>query len=145
MTTTAPANTAPEYTESSVQSNDHGAWQAAIARAPKSGISVSEAAAAYAAKRLQKRGTPLSAVRMGVKGGSCSGYSYVIQFDDDGPRERDYAYVVNGVRFVIDKKSFAFLAGSTLDYERSLMFEGFKFRNPQEASTCGCGHSFTVK
>jgi iron-sulfur cluster assembly protein len=54
-------------------------------------------------------------------------------------------YEAGGVRFYVDKKSFVYLAGSVLDYEQTLMFQGFKFKNPQEASSCGCGHSFTVK
>jgi iron-sulfur cluster assembly protein len=84
-------------------------------------------------------------VRLGVKGGGCSGFSYVIAFEDTPPKERDTVYDADGVRFYVDKKSFVYLAGSTLDYEQTLMFQGFKFKNPQEASSCGCGHSFTVR
>jgi iron-sulfur cluster assembly protein len=51
----------------------------------------------------------------------------------------------DGVRFYVDKKSFVYLAGSALDFEKTLVFQGFKFKNPQEASRCGCGHSFTVR
>jgi iron-sulfur cluster assembly protein len=112
---------------------------------PRLSISVSPAAAEYAKKRLIQRGTPDAIVRLGVKGGSCSGYSYVIQFDDEPPRERDTVYEEGGVKFVIDKKSLVYLAGSLLDFEKTVMFQGFKFRNPQEASSCGCGHSFSVK
>jgi iron-sulfur cluster assembly protein len=108
-------------------------------------VAVSDAAAEYARAKLEKRGTPGAAVRLGVKGAGCSGFSYVIQFEDDPPRERDRVFEHRGVRFVVDKKSLIFLAGSRLDYEKTLMFQGFKFKNPQEASTCGCGHSFTVK
>jgi iron-sulfur cluster assembly protein len=54
-------------------------------------------------------------------------------------------YEVDGVKFYVDKKSLVYLAGSMLDYEKTLMFQGFKFRNPNEATSCGCGHSFTVK
>jgi iron-sulfur cluster assembly protein len=82
---------------------------------------------------------------LGVKGGSCSGYSYVIQYDDKEPKARDYVYEAGGVRFFVDKKSFIFLAGSTLDYEHTLMFQGFKFVNPKETQRCGCGHSFNVR
>lgn len=112
---------------------------------PKKGIVISEGAAEFAKKRLEKRGTPDAAIRLGVKGGSCSGYSYVIQYEDKEPRERDYVYEKNGVRFIVDKKSFLFLAGSTLEYENTLMFQGFKFVNPQETQKCGCGHSFNVR
>ncbi len=69
----------------------------------------------------------------------------MIEFSDDRPRERDIVYDADGVRFDVDKKSFVYLAGSALDFEKTLVFSGFKFKNPQEASRCGCGHSFTVR
>lgn len=112
---------------------------------PKNGIVISDGAAEFARKRLDKRGTPDASIRLGVKGGSCSGYSYVIQYEDKAPRDRDYVYEKNGIRFVVDKKSFLFLAGSTLEYENTLMFQGFKFVNPHETQKCGCGHSFNVR
>jgi len=121
------------------------AFEAALGRTPASGIVITSTAASYARQKLEKRGTPDALVRLGIKGGGCSGFSYVIQFDDGEPKERDYAYLVDGVRFVLDKKSFLYLAGTTFDFEKSLMFQGFKFRNPNEATNCGCGHSFTVK
>jgi iron-sulfur cluster assembly protein len=54
-------------------------------------------------------------------------------------------FEAGGVRFYVDKKSIVYLAGSVLDFEKTLVFQGFKFKNPQEASRCGCGHSFQVK
>jgi iron-sulfur cluster assembly protein len=113
--------------------------------AEKKGIVITDKAVEFAKKKLAARGTPDAAIRLGIKGGGCSGFSYVIQFEDDPPRERDRVYEAGGVRFIVDKKSLIYLAGSALDYEATLMFQGFKFRNPQEASSCGCGHSFTVK
>lgn len=115
--------------------------------APKGlkGIHVTPAAVEYAKQRLAKRGTPNAAVRLGVKGGGCSGFSYVIEFSDDEPRSRDTVSEYDGVKFYVDKKSLIYLNDSTLDYVNSVMFRGFKFLNPQEASKCGCGHSFTVK
>ncbi len=121
------------------------AWTAAFARTPKKGLIITLAAAEYARTKLEKRETLAAAVRLGIKGGGCSGFSYVIQFDDDAPKARDYAYEVDNIRFIVDKKSLVYLAGSALDYEKTLMFQGFKFKNPNEASSCGCGHSFTVK
>jgi iron-sulfur cluster assembly protein len=108
-------------------------------------MSIAPAAAVFARQKLAQRGTPDAAVRLGIKGGGCSGFSYVIQFDDEPARERDTVYEVDGVKFYVDKKSLVYLAGSMLDYEKTLMFQGFKFRNPNEATSCGCGHSFTVK
>ena len=108
-------------------------------------VTISDGAVEYAKKRLAQRGTPNAAIRLGVRGGGCSGFSYVIEFADDPPRDRDIVYDAGGVRFYVDKKSFVYLAGSVLDFEKSLVFSGFKFKNPQEASRCGCGHSFQVK
>ncbi|MFZ5893252.1 MAG: HesB/IscA family protein [Myxococcota bacterium] len=116
-----------------------------LAPSSKRTIHVSDAAVVFAREKLAQRGTPDAAVRLGIRGGGCSGFSYVIQFEDEPPRERDHVFEFGGVRFLVDKKSLIYLAGSTLDYEKTLMFQGFKFRNPNEATSCGCGHSFTVK
>jgi iron-sulfur cluster assembly protein len=110
----------------------------------KSGA-ISDGAVESAKKRLAQRGTPEAAIRLGVRGGGCSGFSYVIEFADDPPRDRDLVFEAGGVRFYVDKKSIVYLAGSVLDFEKTLVFSGFKFKNPQEASRCGCGHSFQVK
>jgi len=117
----------------------------APAATAKKTVTITDAAVEYAKKRLAQRGTPDAAIRLGVRGGGCSGFSYVIEFSDDPPRERDLVYDAGGVRFYVDKKSFVYLAGSALDFEKTLVFQGFKFKNPQEASRCGCGHSFTVR
>lgn len=108
-------------------------------------VHITAEAVKYAKKRLAARGTPDAAVRLGVRGGGCSGFNYVIEFSDDPPRAKDTVSELEGVKFYVDKKSLIYLAGSTLDYEHTLMFQGFRFRNPQEASRCGCGHSFTVR
>lgn len=111
----------------------------------KKTVTITDTAVEYAKKRLAQRGTPDAAIRLGVRGGGCSGFSYVIEFSDEPPRERDLVFEAGGVRFFVDKKSFVYLAGSALDFEKTLVFQGFKFKNPQEASRCGCGHSFTVR
>jgi iron-sulfur cluster assembly protein len=108
-------------------------------------VHITAEAVKYAKKRLAARGTPDAAVRFGVRGGGCSGFNYVIEFSDDPPRVKDTVCELDGVKFYVDKKSLIYLAGSTLDYEHTLMFQGFRFRNPQEATRCGCGHSFTVR
>lgn len=107
-------------------------------------FSVTNTAIDAAKLRLEKRGTPNASVRLGVKGGGCSGYSYVVKYDDDAPAETDLVIETNGAKFLIDNKSLPILQGATLDYVKSLMYEGFKFINPLEASTCGCGTSFTI-
>ncbi len=133
-------------TESETPAPAAAAPSAKNAHAPdKASLNISDGAVVFAKEKLAKRGTPDAAIRLGIKGGGCSGFSYVIAFEDDPPRERDRVFEADGVRFIVDKKSLIYLAGSLLDYERTLMFQGFKFRNPNEATSCGCGHSFTVK
>jgi iron-sulfur cluster assembly protein len=116
----------------------------AAAAAPPKGIALTEAAVRYARQKLEKRGTPDAALRVGVRGGGCAGYTYVIEFADEGPSARDRMFEFDGLRVYVDKKSLILLAGTVLDYERTLMFQGFKFVNPQASSSCNCGHSFTV-
>ncbi len=106
-------------------------------------ISVTPRAVAKAREALAKRGTPDAALRLGVKGGGCSGFSYVIEFAD-APAARDKVFEFDGLRVVVDPKSLVFLNGTTLDYEVKLMAHGFKFVNPNEAAGCGCGSSFGV-
>jgi len=115
----------------------------------KKTIGVTQAAVDAMRTNLGKRGTPDAAIRVGIRGGGCSGFSYVIEFDDDGPRKGDQVLEFpeegkSTVRVYCDKKSILYLGGSVLDWEKTLMFQGFKFKNPKEASRCGCGHSFTV-
>ena len=82
-------------------------------------------------------------LRLGIKGGGCSGLSYSITFDSH-PRERDRIYTFEGVRIFVDPKSFLFLNGMTLDYEETLMRQGFNFINPNSSRSCGCGSSFSA-
>jgi iron-sulfur cluster assembly protein len=84
-----------------------------------------------------------TALRVGVKGGGCSGFSYTLGFDDQ-LSETDQVTHADGVRLVCDPKSFLYLNGTQLDFEDNLMGRGFKFGNPNASKTCGCGESFTV-
>jgi len=81
-------------------------------------------------------------LRLGVQGGGCSGLSYNIRFDTQ-PRERDRVYDYDGVRVFVDPKSFIYLNGMTLDYEETLIRQGFNFINPNSTKSCGCGSSFS--
>lgn len=82
-------------------------------------------------------------LRLGVKGGGCSGMTYVLAFDEK-PSERDVLYRQEGIDICIDPKSRFYLSGTTLDFSDGLNGRGFVFNNPQAAKTCGCGHSFGV-
>ncbi len=84
-----------------------------------------------------------TALRVGVKGGGCSGFSYTLGFDDQ-INEMDQVNTVDGVSVVCDPKSFLYLNGTEIDFEDNLMGRGFKFGNPNANNTCGCGESFAV-
>jgi iron-sulfur cluster assembly protein len=107
------------------------------------GVRLTPKAIAMAKSALVKRGTPDAWLRLGVRGGGCSGVSYAIEFCDKS-RERDNVYDFDGLRVLVDPKSLVYLRGSVLDYEVTLMQHGFKFVNPNEKSGCGCGESFSV-
>lgn len=108
------------------------------------GIALTPKALEMAKSKLAKRGTPEAAIRLGLRGGGCSGFTYVLEFSDDPPRARDRVFEFDGLRIYVDPKSFVYLAGTVLDWEQKLMQQGFKFRNPHEVSGCTCGHSFSV-
>ena len=82
-------------------------------------------------------------VRVGVKSGGCSGLSYDLKFDKD-QFDGDKVFEDNGVKIIVDKKSFLYLIGTTLDYSGGLNGTGFVFKNPNANRTCGCGESFSL-
>jgi iron-sulfur cluster assembly protein len=101
--------------------------------------------AAAQVRRLKEEGSiPASyGLRLGVKGGGCSGLSYVLGFDE-AARETDTVFVLHGISVYIDPKSLFYLSGTVLDFSDGLNGKGFVFNNPQAARTCGCGSSFGV-
>lgn len=109
------------------------------------GITITEKAIARIKSAMAKEGiSPAEGgLRVGVQGGGCSGLSYNIRFDSQ-PRERDRIFQFGDVRVFVDPKSFIYLHGMTLDYEETLMQQGFVFRNPNAQKSCGCGTSFTA-
>jgi iron-sulfur cluster assembly protein len=96
-------------------------------------------------EQLNKRNIPNASLRLGVKGGSCAGYSYVFQYEDTPPKEKDLIFKFDNVQVVVDKKSILYLNGTTIDWEDTLLSRGFKFNNPNVASHCGCGQSISFK
>src|ERR1051325_11039999 len=81
-------------------------------------------------------------LRVGVKGGGCSGLSYLLAFDKK--TEKDNEYEIDGIPFVMEKAHEMYLAGMEIDWENGLNNRGFTFSNPNASSTCGCGTSFAV-
>jgi len=113
---------------------------------PKQGIDVTPKAVARIRAAMAKEGiSPAEGgLRLGILGGGCSGLSYSIRFDTQ-PRERDRIFTYDGdVRVFVDPKSFLYLNGMILDYEETLMRQGFNFINPNSKKSCGCGSSFTA-
>jgi iron-sulfur cluster assembly protein len=108
------------------------------------GIQITDRALKRIAISMAKEGiSPAEGgLRLGIQGGGCSGLSYNISFDTR-PRERDRVYQFEEIRVFIDPKSFIYLHGMVLDYEETLMRQGFNFINPNSTKSCGCGSSFS--
>ncbi|MGB2669160.1 MAG: iron-sulfur cluster assembly accessory protein [Candidatus Acidiferrum sp.] len=108
-------------------------------------IFISERAAQKIRELLEKEGVSpeQGGLRVGVQGGGCSGLSYAMRLDTQA-RDRDKIFTEHGARLFVDPKSFLYLNGTTLEYEETLMRQGFVFQNPNAARNCGCGSSFTA-
>lgn len=96
-----------------------------------------------AKRAIARRTGETAGLRLGVRGGGCSGVAYVIEFADK-VRGRDHVFDFDGLSVIIDPKSLVYLRGTVLDYEIKMMQQGFKFLNPNEKGGCGCGESFSV-
>lgn len=118
--------------------------QSEVPVTPPKGIQVTDKALARIRSAMAKEEiSPIEGgLRLGVQGGGCSGLSYNIGFDTR-PRERDRVFEFADVRVFVDPKSFIYLHGMVLDYEETLMHQGFVFRNPNAKKSCGCGSSFS--
>jgi len=103
-------------------------------------IEITESAAQEIAKQRAKRGTPEAAIRVGIRGGGCTGFTYVFEWAEE-PRPTDKVLEAFGVKVVVDPKSFVYLRGMQLDFVRGMMGHGFKFNNPNAKGACGCGES----
>jgi iron-sulfur cluster assembly protein len=118
--------------------------QTESASAPGEGVTLTEKAAAQVLKLKVENNIPQThGLRLGVKGGGCSGLSYVLGFDEH-PKENDKVFVLQGVTVFVDPKSLFYIGGTVLDFSDGLNGKGFVFNNPQAAKTCGCGNSFGV-
>lgn len=106
-------------------------------------IEISDRAAQKIRQLGEDKGKPAGGLRLGVKGGGCSGLSYFVDWAD-GPARLDQVFEKEGARVFVDPKSALFLQGTVVDWQQTLMQTGFVFRNPNVKSSCGCGESFTV-
>lgn len=107
-------------------------------------IAITNKAAAEVKRIMSENNIPVSyGLRIGVKGGGCSGFTYTLGFDA-APREADTVVDLNNVKLFVDGKSLFYLSGTELDFTDGLNGKGFVFNNPNAAKTCGCGDSFGV-
>jgi iron-sulfur cluster assembly protein len=105
-------------------------------------ISITDTAAHTIRKLMAKQGLDEGGLRVGVKGGGCSGLSYTFSWEK-APRLGDEVFEgVDGAKIYVDRKSLLYLNGTVLDYDTGLMSKGFVFNNPNAKTTCGCGSSF---
>jgi len=108
-------------------------------------IHLTEKAAEKIRDLLAREGvsTNTGGLRVGVQGGGCSGLTYAMRLETQA-RDRDKVFEENGARLFVDPKSYLYLHDTTLDYQETLMRQGFVFQNPMAARSCGCGSSFTA-
>lgn len=105
-------------------------------------VTLTQSAANHVGRYLKKRGKGIG-LRLGVRTTGCSGMAYKLEYVDEQAAD-DVVFDSFGVKVFIDPKSLSYLDGTELDYAREGLNEGFRFRNPNEKATCGCGESFTV-
>ena len=109
-------------------------------------IMLSETAAKEIKKIITDQNLPAeqTKLRVGVKGGGCSGFSYMLDLTEEPANENDEQLDCHGVKVVVDMKSYLYLNGVEIDFKDEVMGRGFVFKNPNATSTCGCGSSFTA-
>jgi iron-sulfur cluster assembly protein len=111
-------------------------WKAMITISDKGAEKVHEFLAS------QEADVSMAGLRVGVRGGGCSGFQYQLAFDEQRPE--DTVFESHGLKLLVDNESLPFVSGSTIDYEESLQGAGFKVSNPNVVAACGCGSSFRV-
>ncbi len=107
-------------------------------------VTLTPAAAQEVRRLMEKEQKPNLGLRVGVKGGGCSGMTYVLSLDEASPKQYDTVFEQDGIKILIDAKSHLYLDGTSIDYKNSLMGGGFEFSNPLAKKSCGCGTSFNV-
>jgi iron-sulfur cluster assembly protein len=109
-------------------------------------INLSETAATEIKKIITDQGMPgeKTSLRVGVRGGGCSGFSYSLDLVEDEPGDSDEVLESHGVKILCDMKSYLYLNGVEIDFKDEVMGRGFVFKNPNATSTCGCGSSFSA-
>src|SRR5437879_6594307 len=109
-------------------------------------ITLSETAAREIKDIIKQQNLPEAETRLrvGVKGGGCSGFSYMLDLTEEPKAETDEEMESNGVKILVDNKSNLYLDGTEIDFKDEVMGRGFVFKNPNATSSCGCGSSFSA-
>jgi iron-sulfur cluster assembly protein len=107
-------------------------------------IAITEKASAHIQKLMTRQGLAEGGLRVGIKGGGCSGLSYTFSWEKEARVGDEVIDGPGGTRIFVDKKSLLYLSGTTLEYDSALMGKGLHFINPNAKASCGCGSSFTV-
>jgi len=107
-------------------------------------IAITEQAAAHIQKLMAKQGLSEGGLRVGIKGGGCSGLSYTFSWEKESRLGDEVFEGPGGTKVFVDKKSLLYLDGTTLEYDTALMGKGLHFINPNAKASCGCGSSFQV-
>lgn len=107
-------------------------------------ITLTPAAAQEAKRLIEKEQKPNLGLRVGVKGGGCSGLTYVLSLDEATPKQYDTVTEQEGIKLIVDAKSQLYLDGTTIDFKSAVMGGGFEFQNPMAKKSCGCGTSFST-
>src|SRR3989338_7370251 len=107
-------------------------------------ITLTPAATEEVKRLMQKESKPNVGLRVSLKGGGCSGMTYVLAIDEATPKQYDEVFEQDGVKVLVDAKSHLYLNGMTVDYKSGLVGGGFEFNNPNAKQSCGCGTSFSA-
>jgi iron-sulfur cluster assembly accessory protein len=110
------------------------------------GISLTPRAAEEVQNIIRQQGMPAenTRLRVAIRGGGCSGFSYVLDLTEEAVGESDELLSSHGVGIVVDNKSLLYMQGVEIDFKDEMIQKGFVFKNPNASSTCGCGHSFSA-
>jgi len=107
-------------------------------------ITLSTSALGEVKRMMNQEQKPNLALRVAVKGGGCSGFSYQRGLEEAAPKTYDTVLEQDGVKILVDAKSHLYLDGTTIDFKTGMMGGGFEFQNPLAKKSCGCGHSFST-
>jgi iron-sulfur cluster assembly protein len=107
-------------------------------------ITLTPSATEQVKRLIAQEQKPNLALRVAVKGGGCSGFTYQLALDDEPAKQYDTVLESDDIKILIDAKSLLYLDGTTIDYKNAMMGGGFEFQNPAAKKSCGCGHSFSA-